>query len=443
VQSLSKLAVAIAGWDTMSLSTKMAFVDGLKRVANMDAPGYPIKFGKGAATGTVIGHASEGWVFTGQLPAGLAMHDIDPSMYEGAARFFFEGLLPVRQLAYKAHKHYQGSHYSYARYEHEIASAMIWNAISANVFPPSQPAVMSEYVYSLLPNGTSVTYGDCEASPRQTLDGEVGVSITMASALYTGLAPPDGETFLPEHLRWIIDHPPQSQSSEHHGKPCSPAKHAAGKCTWSNWGKEYWSGLVAVINFIHIMSDTPDSTDIATLPTVRYFPDPMGEMIVRTGWDLTASSTDTVIALRIGGIFFGNHQRRDAGSFQVFSRGPLAMSSGHYSTYGDAHWQNYYHPSISTNTLLILDPNEGSCGNIKGNEGKLFSNVLMPCVGTSSPPPCVRCERRWATASNPKQPDEPRILAGAGEQVQSGTGGGTWSGGSGRRGCAEVALVVG
>jgi hypothetical protein len=138
VQSLSKLAVAIAGWDTMSLSTKMAFVDGLKRVANMDAPGYPIKFGHGTATGTVIGHTSEGWVFTGQIPAGLAMHDIDPSMYEGAARFFFEGLLPVRQLAYKAHKHYQGSHYSYARYEHEIASAMIWNAIGANVFPPSR-----------------------------------------------------------------------------------------------------------------------------------------------------------------------------------------------------------------------------------------------------------------------------------------------------------------
>ena len=71
----------------------------------------------------------------------------------------------------------------------------------------------------------------------------------------------------------------------------------------------------------------------------------MGEMIVRTGWDLNAStssghyidstmssqgpfnplrcfdpfmtciltgagSTDTIVALRIGGIFFGNHQRR-------------------------------------------------------------------------------------------------------------------------------------
>ena len=72
-------------------------------------------------------------------------------MYEGAARYFFEGLLPVRQLAYKALKHYEGTHYSYARYEHEIASAMIWSAIGVkNVFPPSQPAVMSDYICELL-----------------------------------------------------------------------------------------------------------------------------------------------------------------------------------------------------------------------------------------------------------------------------------------------------
>lgn len=110
------------------------------------------------------------------------MHDVYPSMYEGAARYFFEGLLPVRQLAYPAHKHCtdtpcpatcltdgshrlfwemtdcsrasdEGTHYTYARYEHEIASAMIWAAVGAkDVFPASQPAVMSDYVYSLLPN---------------------------------------------------------------------------------------------------------------------------------------------------------------------------------------------------------------------------------------------------------------------------------------------------
>ena len=130
-----------------------------KALADMDAPGYPIDFGNATSPphwDTIVGHPCEGWVMTGQLPGGIAMYDDDPSMYEGAARYFFEGLLPVRQLAYKALKHYEGTHYTYARYEHEIASAMIWSAIGQpDVFPPTQPAVMSDYLYSLIPNGVS------------------------------------------------------------------------------------------------------------------------------------------------------------------------------------------------------------------------------------------------------------------------------------------------
>lgn len=49
-----------------------------------------------------------------------------------------------------------------------------------------------------------------------------------------------------------------------------PGTHGSG-----SWGSDYRSGLVSVINFIHIESDTPASTNIATLPTSRYFPDPM------------------------------------------------------------------------------------------------------------------------------------------------------------------------
>ena len=343
---------------------------------------------------TIVGHPCEGWIFTGQLPSGLAMHDIDPSMYEGAARYFFEGLLPVRQLAYPAHKHYEGSHYTYARYEHEIASAMIWNAIGLpDVFPASQPAVMSDFIYALLPNGTMVAYGDCEISPGETLQDEKAMCMSMASALYAGRTPPDGETVLPEHLRWVVDHPP-----------------VPGATGPGNWGSDYRSGLVSVINFIHIPSDSesfwptlhvcfccaspctairlkcdllpvaaaaPNSTDIATLPTSRYFPDPMGEMVVRTGWDLNATSTDTIVALRIGGIFFGNHQRRDAGSFQIFYRSALAMSSGHYGSYGTPHWKNYYHSSISVNSLLIFDPSEGT-ENVNGNAGVNVGGQRMP-----------------------------------------------------------------
>ena len=63
--------------------------------------------------------------------------------------------------------------------------------------------------------------------------------MTMAAALYTGRPPPKGETFLPEHLRWVVDHPP-----------------VPGSDGSSAWGSDYRSGLVSIINFIHIASDS-------------------------------------------------------------------------------------------------------------------------------------------------------------------------------------------
>lgn len=346
------------------------------------------------------------------------MHDIDPSMYEGAARYFFEGLLPVRQLAYPAHKHYEGSHYTYARYEHEIASAMIWNAIGLpDVFPASQPAVMSDYIYALLPNGTMVAYGDCEVSTGETLQDEKAMCMSMASALYAGRPPPDGESVLPEHLRWVVDHPPVRPAKHLPPFPVSspyynekslwrrslalPAQATGaativvGSCLSSTSSTFHLtvsaSGQLLMCSscatprtavrlkceLLPVPAAAPKSTDIATLPTSRYFPDPMGEMVVRTGWDLNATSTDTVVALRIGGIFFGNHQRRDAGSFQIFYRSALAMSSGHYGSYGTPHWKNYYHSSISVNSLLIFDPSEGT-ENVNGNAGVNVGGQRMP-----------------------------------------------------------------
>jgi heparin/heparan-sulfate lyase len=344
-------------YDTLDHDAKTYFIDGIKALANMDAPGYPIDFGNATSPphwDTIAGHPCEGWIFTGQLPGGIAMYDDDPSMYEGAARYFFEGLLPVRKLAYKALKHYQGTHYTYARYEHEIASAMIWNAIGKpDVFPPTQPAVMSDYVYSLLPQGDMVTYGDCNISPAETM--EQGHCLSMAAALYANRTAPKGESVLPAHLRYVVDNPPVAGAS---------------------WSDNYRKGLMAVLNFIFV-DTTPESTSIEELPTARYFPDPMGEVIVRTGWDLKKSSADTVVALRVGGLFFGNHQRRDAGTFQIYHKGALAASSGQYGSYGSSHWHNYYHSSISVNSLLIYDPDEGT-DNLKNNSGVNVGGQRMP-----------------------------------------------------------------
>ena len=99
-------------------------------------------------------------------------------------------------------------------------------------------------------------------------------------------------------------------------------------------------------------------------------------MVARTGWKLGVDSPDAVVDMRIGQYFFGNHQRRDFGTFQIYYRGPLAISTGLYASYGTDHWKYYYHPTISHNGLLIEDPSEG--GNVTDGGQRLPNNLDHP-----------------------------------------------------------------
>ena len=81
-------------------------------------------------------------------------------------------------------------------------------------------------------------------------------------------------------------------------------------------------------------------------------------MVARTGWD-----HDAVIAeMKVNEYNFVNHQHLDAGAFQIYYQGALAMDSGLYSgssgQYGSPHCQNYYWRTIAHNSLLIYDPDE-------------------------------------------------------------------------------------
>ncbi|MDZ4810319.1 MAG: heparinase II/III family protein, partial [Bacteroidota bacterium] len=99
-----------------------------------------------------------------------------------------------------------------------------------------------------------------------------------------------------------------------------------------------------------------------TLPLTRYFKEPFGAMIARTGWEDGLKSPAVVAEMKVGVYNFVNHQHLDAGSFQLYYKGPLTVQSGVYQGknggYGSEHFRNYYQRSIAHNTMLIYDPNE-------------------------------------------------------------------------------------
>ncbi|UCH09851.1 MAG: hypothetical protein JSU61_11650, partial [Fidelibacterota bacterium] len=113
-------------------------------------------------------------------------------------------------------------------------------------------------------------------------------------------------------------------------------------------------------------------------PLTKYFPDPMGEMIARTGWDwLDEESNNAVVTMEMGGCDFKDHTNPGHfGGFQIYYKGALAISTGVYQD-KTPHDNNYHEKSQSHNVLLILDPNEdttyGTGGGYTANDGGQIS----------------------------------------------------------------------
>lgn len=81
----------------------------------------------------------------------------------------------------------------------------------------------------------------------------------------------------------------------------------------------------------------------------------IGVAIMRTGF----SSNDTYVSFKASH-WLSSHVHADAGHFEIFKNGPLAIDSGSYDEWGSPHMRNYYARSVAHNTLTIYDANESS-----------------------------------------------------------------------------------
>ncbi len=289
----------------LTAEQKQAFLDQILRFARQLECGYPPR-----PMGWVTGHGSEWMVMRDMLAAGLAIYDEDPEMYRHAAVTFFTGLLPARNFWYPGHAFHQGTSYSETRFSSDLYPLWIFDRLGAgNVYHPAQQFVPYQWIYMHRPDGQLLRAGD-----GQSRDPKLR---SLLSASYYG----DGYV-LGDYLR--------------------------------NPGIDPMNKL-----FQFLWSD-PDLKPLpaSDLPLTRYMGFPYGWMVARTGW-----GEDSVIAeMKVNAYYFGNHQHLDAGAFQIYHKGPLAVDSGNYQgtsgAYGSPHHSNYYRRTIAHNTLLIYDPAE-------------------------------------------------------------------------------------
>jgi hypothetical protein len=294
------------------------FIDHFKRLAGLLECGYPPEH-----EGAFVGHSCEWMIMRDMLGTGIAIYDEDPEMYNFAAGRFFAQLAPARNFFYPSGWHHQGDAYGGVRFQCELYPAWLFARMGlGHVYDESQGKVGYQWIYARRPDGKLLRDGDTDP-PQARTD-----SYTRLAFIYSLLASYYQE---PYYKYQQLNENAKVQDKD--------------------------------VLFLFLFDDPGIAPKpLAELPLTRYFGEPAGIMIARTGWEQGTSSRDVVCEMKLGMYQYNNHQHLDAGSFQLYYRGNLAIDTGSYKgssgKYHSPHNKYYFKRTIAHNCVLVYDPDE-------------------------------------------------------------------------------------
>ena len=130
------------------------------------------------------------------------------------------------------------------------------------------------------------------------------------------------------------------------------------------WLKEFALGGYSADPLWSVLFNDPTvpAKEPDDLPLTLFNSYPLTAMTARTNWQGGLDAPTVVANMTMKEINFGDHMHRDAGSFQVYYKGSLALDAGNYQGqaggYGAPHDMNYNKRSVAHNVITVLDPGE-------------------------------------------------------------------------------------
>lgn len=320
------LSALVYDWchDLLSAEDQRNVIAAMKNLAAHQEVGYPP-----TNLSAITSHASEYELQRDQLAAGIAVYDEDPEMFDLVSARFRAEYVPARNFFYASGRYHQGDSYQGTRFAPEIHAAALFERMGGDAGFTGQRHIITDWIYQRRPDGQLMRAGDTYLSSYNPLGQYWSDFYTVSAMLLSTALYKD---------QWHQDH--LLRQLEHGYKP----------------GAED--------NLLFCLFHDPGLPRKAasTLPLTRFTGLPLAGMTARTGWDEGPASQTAIVQVTIGGHQFNNHEHLDAGAFQIYYRGALALDSGIYEGkeggYGSAHDLNYNKRTVAHNALLIKDPSE-------------------------------------------------------------------------------------
>ncbi|MEE1223659.1 MAG: discoidin domain-containing protein [Clostridia bacterium] len=308
-------------YDRMTDADKEYFIKRFKELATSMEVGWPP-----SNLSSVTSHAGEAEITRDLLGAGVACYDEDPEIYNLAGGRFFSEMRESREIYYGAGAHPEGTSYGQYRFQWEAYAALIFDRMGIpNIYGENMPKVVYKWIYAKRPDGFNLKEGDdptFSAAGYHYYMSMGGTGAMIAGSLYKD--PYVRGAFL---------------------KPYALGGYAS---------NPFWTVL---IDDPSVGTKEPDD-----LPLTYFSSWPLTSMTARTSWQTGIESPAVLANITMKAINTGDHMHRDAGSFQIYYKGALAIDSGEYQGqnggYGMPHDKNYNKRSIAHNVITVYDPEE-------------------------------------------------------------------------------------
>ena len=303
--------------------------------------GWPPNFTTGGMQ--LSSHSTENSYLKDILAFSIAVYDEEPYFYNTNVGLLIEQYFPVRNYRSNGGYNFDGSNYSVYRGLCDAYSNYLLSKIGYDALDIENAKMPYQFIYTLRPDGVRLADGDVAGSnfaPQRAIS-------------YSAFYLLNSTLIKDQYIKGYYYTKDNSTGSSH---------------------QDAISGPIYLIT-----NDTSvEGRSFKDLPLTKYFGSPAGVMVARTGWNMGLDTNDVVAMMKLPEHFWGSHEHYDAGSFQIFYKGMLALDSGLYASdpYTDEngvfwpatgwgttpHDFSYHKATIGHNCMLVVDPSEDMSG---------------------------------------------------------------------------------
>ncbi len=273
------------------------------------------------AQGTAYGHGAEDQLLVDYLSFAIACYDEAPEIYELVAGRILNDYVESQNFLYQSESDWEGSMYGPVRTVSTLMSNILFNKMTDGTAYPFTEKVEDAVVTSthyIRPDGYVYRIGDIN------------------------------ENNTAFQFEWIRNN-------------CFYAGNLYGNSYLKSFAYEYldeftiFSNKVTGLSSVQFLAiNDPEISHVyeGTAPLTRTTKYPNTNIFAKSGEDDNSFG----IFMTMPENYSSSHAHAECGSFQIYYKGALASDSGAYSSWGDEHHMGYSMQTISSNSLLIYNP---------------------------------------------------------------------------------------